>query len=70
MKNLEIKILDDSNLNRLWELSAKEYFYPWTLTNATYFNEFKQMTFDEFIKQESSFYINNQNIHGLFVNDI
>lgn len=68
--NLEIKPIPLNDSVRLWELNAKEPFYKWTLTNAPYFNDFKQMTYKDFLSEFQNFYVDNENVQGLYVNNL
>lgn len=67
---LLIKPIPKSDSIRLWELCAKETFYPWTLTNAPYFEEFETMTYETFMEKESKFYFENPNVQGMYVKDV
>lgn len=70
MNNLEIKPIPLNDSVRLWEHNAKEPFYKWILTNAPYFNDYNQMTYKDFLSEFHNFYINNNNVQGLYVNNL
>lgn len=67
--NLIIRSFKTEDMHRLWELSAKDEDYAWTKTNAPYFEEFKQMSWEEFEKEEAIYYVNKLNIRGVWISE-
>lgn len=47
------------DLQRIWELSAKESHYSWSDLDAPYFEEYKQLSFREFMEDDAQYYLNN-----------
>lgn len=64
---LELKKITKEDLKRLYEIEYTSEQPRWKEYNAPYFDDFKFISFDEFLEKESSFYL-KETCRGIFVN--
>ncbi len=66
---LSIKPIHQKDLKTIWEKGYTQDFPEWAKYNAPYFDEYKQLDFESFKKENASFYLNATIVHGIYVND-
>lgn len=64
-----IKAINESDLPTLWTIGYKKKNPLWAKYDAPYFHEYKQYTYDNFIKNEGNFF-QNKNVYGIFVDEL
>lgn len=66
--NIEIKKINKSDIRTIWEKGFSEKMPEWKKWDGPYFDDYKYIEFDEFIKTQSSFFL-SENIRGIYLDD-
>lgn len=64
-----LKQVPASDYKRLWEISEKEDDYSWVHFNAPYFNEYKAVSYDQFLIDNKKSLESDHRL-GIYYNDI
>lgn len=63
---LELKKIEEKDLKRLYEIEYSSEWPRWKDFNAPYFDDFKFISYDEYLEKESEFYLRDT-CRGIYV---
>ena len=66
---IDIRAIQEQDLEKLHQIAFTQKMPEWAKLNAPYFHEYEPYTLEEFIEEESKFYLNKTNRQGIFMDD-
>ena len=66
---INLKRIKESDLKQIYKIEYQEEFPFWAEMNAPYFDEYRQVDFETFLKDNSKFYLWESNLLGIFIDD-
>lgn len=67
---IELKQIKETDLPIIHDIGYTEEMPFWATMNAPYFNEYKQVDLEEFLKTEAAYYLKDEGVAGIYLNDV
>lgn len=66
---MELRRIKEMDLKDLYDVQFTSEMPEWAKLNAPYFNEYKFVSYDEFLKEDTKFYLAPDNCLGIYVDN-